>query len=94
MYDVPRQEKQSTSFGEEPLYLIYRGGNTMSIKHKLRRSFQLLIALTVIACIVSFALLKVVDLIYGETIQQGLPQIEYTKDLERYIIEEKSAVES
>lgn len=66
----------------------------MSIKHKLRRSFQLLIALTVIACIVSFALLKVVDLIYGETIQQGLPQIEYTKDLERYIIEEKSAVES
>lgn len=66
----------------------------MSIKKKLRRSFQLLIALTVIACVVSFALLKVVDIIYSETAKNGLPQIEYTKDLERYIIEEKSAIES
>ncbi|MEE1132085.1 MAG: methyl-accepting chemotaxis protein [Caryophanon sp.] len=66
----------------------------MSIKKKLRRSFQLLIALTVIACVVSFILLKVVDIIYSETAKNGLPQIEYTKDLERYIIEEKSAVES
>lgn len=66
----------------------------MSIKKKLRRSFQLLIALTVIACVVSLALLKVVDIIYSETAKNGLPQIEYTKDLERYIIEEKSAIES
>lgn len=66
----------------------------MSIKKKLRHSFQLLIALTVIACVVSFALLKVVDIIYSETAKNGLPQIEYTKDLERYIIEEKSAIES
>ncbi|OCS93044.1 methyl-accepting chemotaxis protein [Caryophanon latum] len=66
----------------------------MSIKKKLRRSFQLLIALTVITCVVSFILLKVVDIIYSETAKNGLPQIEYTKDLERYIIEEKSTVES
>ena len=66
----------------------------MSIKRKLRRSFQILIVLTIVACIVSFALLKAVDFIYDQTIDKGLPQIEYTKDLERYIIEEKSAVES
>lgn len=66
----------------------------MSIQQKLTRSFRVLILLTIIACIVNFAFLKVIDIIYSSTSKHGLSQFEYTKDLERYIIDEKYFVTS
>lgn len=66
----------------------------MSIQKKMRKSFRTLVALTIVACMINFALLKVVDLIHTETSENGLPQLAYTKDIERHLIEQKSFIEN
>lgn len=66
----------------------------MSIQKKLKKSFTRLILLTILTSIISLVMLKAVGTIYSTTVETGVDQIEYTKDLERHVVEENAYIES
>ena len=58
----------------------------MSIKRKISLCFSIIIGIMIICCLLILAQLKGIDNVYRETLENGLPQITTTEDIEKEIM--------